>query len=81
MQLRGARLDTMRPRPGTLMSLSMMPSCFSPSLWLIRVGFFGHDTDPGTFFPLPPGEGGGEGGLLRCHHPSLTLTLSQRERG
>ena len=28
---------------------------------LTRVGFFRHDTDPGSFLPLPPGEGGGEG--------------------
>ena len=34
-----------------------------PVSGLTRVGFFRHDTDPGAFLPLPPGEGGGEGVL------------------
>jgi hypothetical protein len=31
--------------------------------------------------PLPHREKAGVRGLVRCHHFSLTLTLSQRERG
>jgi hypothetical protein len=33
-------------------------------VWYVSpTGFFSYDTETGVFRPLPPGEGGGEGGL------------------
>ncbi|MBV8559117.1 MAG: acyltransferase domain-containing protein, partial [Planctomycetaceae bacterium] len=40
-----------------------------------------HAETGSTFFPLPPGDGLGEGGPGLGRHPDLTLTLSQREKG
>jgi DNA-binding winged helix-turn-helix (wHTH) protein len=53
----GATRQAEGPSPA---QYSLLGNLGSPP-WLTRRDFFGHDTDPGAFLPLPPGEGGGEG--------------------
>jgi hypothetical protein len=54
------RLDC-APKQCSLTSRERVPGQVFRPLSLTRIGFSRHDTDPGAFFPLPPGEGQGEG--------------------